>query len=166
MAPKRKSRNPDQGDLFDRATLYPVRERVERPRALDLSLSIKTELGRALKECPLNAFEVAAKMSELLCSDITRDALYSYTAPSKPEHEISLLRFIAFVRVTGATWLWDVLVEPDGLLVVEGREAHLARLGHLEQERQQIDAEIGQIKRELKAEPVRVGAGPRRRPGA
>ncbi|WP_367615143.1 hypothetical protein [Rhodoplanes serenus] len=157
-----------QGDLFAYAAaappageLFPVRERADRPKSLDLSLKIKTALGKALKECPhRNAYEVAAAMSELLGREITADALYAYTAPAKPEHEISLLRFVAFVRVTGAWWLWDELVEDDGLIVMQGREAHLAQLGLLQQHRQSIEEQIKALQRELKERPVTVA--PRR----
>jgi hypothetical protein len=162
VAKKSKS-NAGQGDLFAYAsaaapvgTLFPVRERVARPRTIDLSLKIKTALGRALKECPKSALEIALAMSELTGREITADALYAYTAPSKPEHDISLVRFIAFVRVTGATWLWDELVEDEGLIVMEGREAHLAQLGHLEQERQRIEEQTRALRRELRDRPVAV----------
>lgn len=163
MAKKKTSRDMRQGDLFVPAPaspapehLFPVRERVERPKSLDLSLKIKTALGRALKECPRNAYEIAAAMSELLGREITADALYAYTAPAKPEHEISLLRFVAFVRVTGATWLWDELVEDDGLIVMVGREAHLAQLGLVEQEIQRLEEARRALRQDLKARPVAV----------
>lgn len=167
---KRSTKKQDgrQGDLFARAAavpadaLFPVRERQDRPRALDLSLKIKSALGRALKECGRNAYEIAGAMSELTGREITVDALYACTAPSKPEHEISLLRFVAFVRVTGATWLWDELVEDDGLVVMQGREAYLAQLGLLQQTRRSVEDQIKALERELKAQPVVVAQRGRR----
>ena len=42
-----------QDDLF--ADLYPVRVPTDAIRPLDLSLRIKTAMGRALKECPASA---------------------------------------------------------------------------------------------------------------
>jgi hypothetical protein len=164
----RKHTNPhhSQGDLFAHlrhAELFPVRQRVREMRAPDLSLRIKTAMGRALKECPLNAYEIAARMSEMTGREITADALYAYTAASKPEHEISLLRFIAFVRATGATWLWDLLVEDDGLIVLADREAHLAQLGLLRQEKQKLDDQIRAIERDLRHSPVDVARRPRAR---
>ena len=142
-----------QGDLF--TSLFPVRHRAA-PRPLDLSLRVKTALGQALKETPDSATVVAARMSEIAGVEITADALYAYTAPSKPDHQISLLRFVAFVRATGALWLWDTLVEDEGLIVMEGREAHLAHLGALEQERQRLEGQIDDLKRDLAAQPVEV----------
>ena len=111
-APRRTA----QDDLFDYADLYPVRAPQEALRPVDLSLRIKTAMGRALKECPDSATIVAAKMSEWTGRPITADALYAYTAPSKPDHDMGIMRFVAFVRATGATWLWGVLLADDGLI--------------------------------------------------
>mgnify|MGYP001766505567 CR=1 FL=1 len=163
MTRRRTGKDSGQGDLFaSAAELYPVRRPAERIRPVDLSLRIKNAMGEALKACPENAAIVAARMSEIIGRPITVDALYAYTAPSKPDHEISLLRFVAFVRATGATWLWDLLVEDDGLVVMEGREAHLAQLGLYEQERRRIDEHIRELRQELKDRPVRVSTSRRR----
>jgi hypothetical protein len=150
----------EQADLFA-SPLFPVRQRTERVRPVDLSLRIKTAMGQALKECPDSAGVIAAKMTELTGREITPDALYAYTAPSKPEHEIGIVRFVAFVRATNAPWLYDVLVEDEGLIVMEGREAHLTQLGLAQQERSRLDETIKFLHRELKARPVVI----RRRPG-
>lgn len=150
------SKNPGQGSLFDDEPLFPVRERTLWMRSPDLSLRIKTAMGQALKDCPDPAGIVAARMSELLGREITADALYAYTAPSKPEHEISLLRFVAFVRATGAPWLWDVLVEDEGLIVIAGEDANFAQLGALRQRRAQLDDTIRALERDLKAQPPPV----------
>ncbi len=151
-------RKPDQnqGDLFAARELFPVRERKVDLQPLDLSLKIKTALGKALRESGVSATMIAARVSEITGRNITPEALYSYTAPSKPEHEISLLRFIAFARATRAPWLFDVIVEDEGLIVMEGEHAHFAQLGHMRQERARLDDEIKAIERRMKAHPVEV----------
>lgn len=164
MAKAAKGRDKTQGDLFAHAEMYPVRQPATAMRPLDLSLRIKSAMGRALKECPRNATQVAASITEMTGREITADALYSYTAPTKPEHEIGITRFVAFVRATGATWLWDVLVEDDGLIVLEGQEAHLAQRGMLEQQFRQLQEEIRTLDRKLREEPVAVASHRRRRP--
>lgn len=153
---KRAAKAVEQGDLFAAADLFPVRRPVERIRPLDLSLRIKTAMGEALKQSPKNAFAIAAEISTMTGRELTADALYAYTAPTKPEHDIGLTRFVAFVRATGANWLWGVLVEDDGLIVLEGREAHLAQLGLLQQEQDRISDQIRILKGELKQAPVAV----------
>ncbi|WP_336801529.1 hypothetical protein [Kaistia sp. MMO-174] len=159
----KKGADKRQGDLFAYADMYPVRQPTTAMRPLDLSLRIKTAMGRALKECPLNATQVAAAITEMTGRELTADALYTYTAPTKPEHEIGITRFVAFVRATGATWLWDVLVEDDGLIVLEGEEAHLAQRGLLEQQVRQLQDEIKGLDRKLREEPVKVATHRRRR---
>lgn len=151
---KRRPGRVEMGDLFDRP-YFPVRHAVAVP-GFDLSLRLKTALGRALKECPKSAAVIAAEMSEMLPPEhaITADALYTYTAPSKTEHQISLVRFKAFVRSTGAKWLWDFLVEDEGLVVVEGREARLAELGAAQQELMRLEARVKDLRREISTTPV------------
>lgn len=148
-----KKKDAGQGDLFAASTLFPVRRRGETMRSPDLSLRIKTAMGQALKDCPDNASVVAARMSEMLGREISADALYACTAPSKPEHEISLIRFVAFARATGAPWLWDVLVEDEGLIVIAGEDANFAQLGVLRQRRAQLEDMIRTLERDLKARP-------------
>jgi hypothetical protein len=145
-----------QGDLFAYAELFPVRTRLDTPRALDLSLRVKTALSRALKECPDSAPIVAAKITELTGREMTADMLYAYTAASKPEHDMGIARFVAFVRATGAVWLWDELLRDDGLFVLQEREALLAQTGLLEQEQARIAARLRELKSELQRDPVKV----------
>jgi len=153
---KRAAKSAEQGDLFAAADLFPVRAPVEHLRPVDLSLRIKTAMGEALKKSPKNAFAIAAEISAMTGRELTADALYAYTAPTKPEHDIGLTRFVAFVRATGANWLWGVLVEDDGLIVLEGREAHLAQLGLLQQEQARLADQIKTLKGELREAPVSV----------
>lgn len=153
----RRRSSEGQGDLFAPGNeLFPVRQPAEAVRAVDLSLRIKTGMSRALKECPDSAAVIAARIAEMTGRELTADALYTFTAASKPEHDMGLTRFVAFVRATGAFWLWDLLVEDDGLVVLQGREAKLAQLGHLRQTRQQIDDELRSLEREIREEPVVV----------
>lgn len=73
-----------QTDLFagvDPSQLFPVRRASDNCRPLDVSLRIKTALGRALKECPDSANVIAARMSDILGREQSVDMLYAYTAP-------------------------------------------------------------------------------------
>ena len=145
-----------QGDLFASVDLFPVRRPTDALRPVDLSLRIKTAMGRALKECPDSAAIVAARISEMTGRDLSADALYAYTAPTKPEHDIGVTRFVAFVRATGALWLWDELVRDDGLMVLQEREALFAQAGLLRQEQARISSKLKEIERDLAADPVVV----------
>lgn len=157
MSTKRTKRQDErQGDLFASVDLFPVRRPVDALRPVDLSLRIKTAMGRALKECPDSATIVAARISEMTGREITADGLYAYTAASKPEHDMGITRFVAFVRATAAPWLWDELVRDDGLMVLAEREALFAQAGLLRQEQARIGLKLKEIERDLAAEPVIV----------
>jgi hypothetical protein len=158
---RRSQPSQPQGELFG-SELFPVRRPVETSRPIDLSLRVKTAMGQALKACPDSAMIVAARISEMTGRELTTDALYAYTAPGKPDHDIGITRFIAFARATGALWLWDVLVEDDGLTVLEGRDAKLAQVGHLQQQRMLLDAELARLSRELGREDPRPPSRVRR----
>jgi hypothetical protein len=150
------------GDLFARPDeLYPVRRQETGTRPLDLSLRIKTAMGQALKECPEPAEVVAARITAMTGREITADALYAYTAASKPDHDMGIVRFVAFVRATGAAWLFDELVRDDGLIVMEGREAHFARLGFMRQQEARLRADIRTLERDLQDRPVAPAAARR-----
>ena len=171
MGKKRGRRSEQrQTDLFADAPLFPVRHPAEAIRPVDLSLRIKTAMGQALKECVDSAAIVAAKMSALTGREISVDALYAYTAASKPDHDIGIVRFVAFVRATKATWLFDLLVHDEGLVVMAGREAHLAQLGLLRQQHQQSTAPPRRAGRRFRVRTAgrrtpRPRARPRPRPG-
>lgn len=155
---KAKAADRRQGDLFAHAELFPVRRPLDNARPIDLSLRIKTAMGRALKESPDSAAIIAARITEMTGRELSADALYTYTAPTKPEHDMGIARFVAFVRATGAFWLWDELVHDDGLVVLQEREALLAQAGLLSQEKARITDKLRDIARELKSEPVIVAS--------
>lgn len=161
MTPRRRPAE-GQGDLFAHQELFPVRRPTDTVRAVDLSLRIKTAMGRALKACPESADIVAAHIAELTGQKLSGHTLYTFTAPSKADRQISMIEFVAFVRVTGALWLWDLLVEDDGLVVLQGSEAKLAQLGHLQQQKRQLDDQLRDLERSLREDPVTVS---QRRPG-
>ncbi|ODR93553.1 hypothetical protein AUC70_11870 [Methyloceanibacter stevinii] len=153
---KRRNRCGNTDDLFQGEAYFPLRRPAVGARPVDLSLRIKTAMSRALKECDDSAPIVAARIAEMTGRPLTEDALYTYTAASKPDHDIGIVRFVAFVRVTGAKWLWDELVSDDGLLVLEDREAKLAQLGHLRQQEQSLVEQRRRLEKELNREPVQV----------
>lgn len=133
-------RSPSQLDFF-RAPVYPVREplpiNIERFRA-----NLKRAMAKALRECRYERSFVAARMAQMLgLPSLSKAALDAYTAESKTV-DISLPRFKAFVRATGANWLWDEVVKDDGLLLLQGEEALLAEEARIRQEIKLLNAEL------------------------
>lgn len=145
-------RDPDQFDFFSEP-LFPVRAASERIDLSRFRSRLKREMAKAIRECPYDRPTVAARMAQYLgLSSISKAALDAYTAESKESHDISLVRFKAFVRATGAVWLWDVVVSEDGLLLLEGDEARLAEIARLQQEQKALAQEL----RVLQSKPVTI----------
>ncbi|MDP9590087.1 UNVERIFIED_ORG: hypothetical protein J2W19_002643 [Shinella zoogloeoides] len=149
--------DPAQADMFS-APVFPSRQPVERIDIERFRSRLKREMARAIRECPYDRPTIAARMAAYLgLTSISKASLDAYTAESKEGHDISLVRFKAFVRATGAVWLWDVIVSEDGLLLLQGDEARLAEIERLRQEQRAVAKEI----RRLTATPVRIRRGER-----
>lgn len=150
-------RSPHQLDLFNEP-VYPVRQPAEQIDMDRFRSRLKREMARAIRECPYDRPTIAARMAHYLSVvGISKGSLDAYTAESKTTHDISLIRFKAFVRATGAVWLWDVIVSDDGLLLLEGDEARFAEIARIQQERRALAAEL----KTLQSVPVNIK---RRRP--
>ena len=146
-------RSPSQLDFF-REPVYPVREQtpinIERFRP-----NLKRAMARALRESPYERSIVAARMAQILgLPSISKATIDAYTAESKTV-DISVPRFKAFVRATGANWLWDEVVKDDGLLLLEGEEAMLAEEARIRQEIKRLNSEL----RVMLRKPVEVKRG-------
>lgn len=118
-------------DLFDAITPAST-----APGALNLSREIAAAMSAALKECPYDRIEVAARMSRMLGREVTVSMLNAWTSESHQLHVPSLERAIAFDLATethalarfyaaklGASLLWD----KDKLLTDLGRIQHARR---------------------------------------
>lgn len=151
MPPKRIA-DPSQGDLFHQP-VYPTRIADETVNVIGFRSRLKRAMSRALKECPFERSEVAMRMAVALGQDtFSLATLNAYTAESNETHDISVVRLKAFVRATGANWIWDLIVADDGLTMLVGDEARLAEIARVEQEQSALAARL----KELKAKPVHV----------
>ena len=145
-------RDPHQFDFFAEA-VFPVRQAAERIDLDRFRSLLSREMARAIRECPYSRATIATRMAHYLgLSSVSKGALDAYTAESKTAHDVSLVRFKAFVRATGAVWLWDVVVSEDGLILLEGDEARLAEIARLQQEQRALAAEL----KTLQARPVTI----------
>ena len=146
------NRNPDQLDLFKK----PVFEPRSKGGDIDLdrfSSRIKRAMAKAIRDSNLSRQEIALRMAKYLGVErVSKSTIDAYTAESKEGRDIALAKFPAFVRATGATWIWDLILSEEGLTILEGEEPRLAEIARLEQERKGINAEL----RKLRAKPVQV----------
>jgi hypothetical protein len=146
--------DPSQLDFWNRE-IFPVRVPVQNIDIDRYRAKIKRAMARAIRECPFDRATITARMGQYLgLPAISKAALDAYTAESKTGHDVTLIRFAAFVHATSALWLWDEVASVQGVTVLIGDEARLAEIARLRQERQRIEAEI----RRQSARPVNVTA--------
>lgn len=128
MAKDRRDRATN--DLFDHVRLFPVEEPQELANALDFNANLAQAMSRACDEArsaDMDRYAIAARMSAILGVDVTKGMIDAYTSQARETHTISLVRFKAFVRATGCLWLWKVVLEGEGLTLLQGEEALLAQ---------------------------------------
>lgn len=142
--------HPDQFDLFVEQR-FPVRTAHKQIDLDRFRAKLKRGMAEAIRQSPYDRPTIAARMAQYLgLASISKASLDAYTAESNRTHDVSLVRFKAFVRATGAVWLWDLIVAEDGLTMLQGDEARLAEQAALRQERKEIEARL----RALEAVPV------------
>ena len=85
---------------------------------------------------------------------MSKTMLDAYTSEAKT-HDISLVRFKAVIRATGAIELWDQAVSDEGLIILQGDEPRLAEIARLQQEQKKIGRQL----RTLCSVPVNIKRG-------
>lgn len=120
-------------DMFDIPVPAP-----QAPGSMNYRVEIAHVMSQALKDCQHDRYEVAARMSRLLGSEVSVNMLNAYTAESREAHNITLERAIAFDAATDGYSLLKFHADKRGCRVLVGKEALLAELG-----------EIGRLKQEL-----------------
>lgn len=110
-----------------------------------LEQRINAMIGTALAcaACAGDSREViAAKMSEVLAEPISRAMLDAYSSPARIDHKVPMARAMALLLVTDRQDLLGPILGEIGVAPLIGDEVRTARIGHLQQMRKRIDAEI------------------------
>lgn len=133
-----KSRGDTQTlDLFSGAELFPVLAPADLPKALDFNRRVAAAMSEAIRESGKTRALIAAEMTEILAYDeaeVTVFQLNTYTSAARETHNISLVRWKAFIRATGCLWLWKIALEGEGLTLLFGEEALHAQAGLAEKQ--------------------------------
>jgi hypothetical protein len=117
--------------------------------SLDIDSEIRAAVSVDLKHAhdqagrELFRYEVAAKMSELTGTEITKSMLDNYSAESHEKHRFPCQFLPAFILATGGRRVFEVLSRRSGLFALPGPEALRAEI-------QRIDEEIKTKKEEKK----------------
>ena len=100
----------------------------------------------SIKDCPLNACQIAARMAELSGSAITEHQLHAWTAPSREGWRFPLEYLAAFESAVETHVITAWLASVRGGQLHIGRDVLNAELGRLERLRDDAAKKIKQLK--------------------
>lgn len=128
---KRQRQDPRQLSLsFD----APARVQPTEGLLAGLDTYVAGLVSRIVQDDPRSQAEIAAALSAVLGEQVSADMLYSYAAPAKTNHNVSVARFLALILATKRADALDALAIRIGCRVLEGEEFVLAQLGHVQAE--------------------------------
>ncbi|WP_298434466.1 hypothetical protein [Geobacter sp.] len=113
--------------------------------ALDISLGFRQGLARAITACGMNRYHIAAEISRLTQSNLSKDMLDKYTS-SDLSYGIRAEIIPAFCHVTRQMDTVRQMVDPLGADVVNPEDRDLLELARLLEEQKKIDARIMAIR--------------------
>jgi hypothetical protein len=142
MTNKKKRIDTRQISLFEAIQNFQNEQPAPKPiGSMGIDRPFREAISEALKRCPLSRYQVAARMSELTDTDITKTMLDSWTAESKEQHRFPAIFLSAFCEAVGCTEPLKMLGGLVGVFVMPGPEALRAEIRRLEEEieRKQAD---------------------------
>lgn len=113
--------------------------------SLDISLGFRQGLSRAISACGMNRYHIAAEISRLTQSNISKDMLDKYTS-SDLSYGLRAEIIPAFCHVTGTLDPVRQLVDPLGADVVNPEDRDLLELARLLEEQKKIESKIMTIR--------------------
>ena len=117
------------------------------------SAMVSASVARMLREDSRSRAVIARAMSELLAEDVTPAMVDAYASEARTGHNIPAARWWALVAVTARFDVADAIAKRTGARVISGEEIRATELGHLQAERDALDARI----KELRGGPSRPG---------
>lgn len=148
MTGRKSYRNRDPRQLsLDEYFVVPTPAEVRPGSIAGFDQELRQALSRSLKDQALSRYEVAAKMSEMLGDDISKNMLDAYTAESRETHQISVVRLVAMILATKDYDLLAMIAEKVGCRLLVGEEAIGAEIGLIDREIEELKERRGQLKR-------------------
>lgn len=133
----KKFSHPNQLTLLD--LLKDLRPKTSDFSSFNIDLQLRDSISRAIKDCPLSRYQIAAKMSELLGFEITKSMIDSWTAESREGvYRFPACYLPAFCHVVGSLEPLRILTDLLGAYVIEGEEALLTELGRIEEQKRKL----------------------------
>lgn len=102
--------------------------------SMDIDRRFRESINEGIKRSHLSRWQIAARMSELIGTDITKTMLDSWTCESKEGHRFPAIFLPAFCDSVKYTDPLRILGIPVGVFVLPGPEALRAEIQKLEEE--------------------------------
>ncbi len=135
MAKMKQKIGLHQTTLFDFLKNYQQETHTQRPAgSLDIDRQFREAISAALKSCSLSRWQVAARMSELTGTDISKSMLDSWTSEAKENHRFPAIFLPAFCEAVGCSDPLKLLGRLVGVFVLPGPEALRAEIQRIEEE--------------------------------
>lgn len=143
MTPKRRSSLSDLQIVFNFDVPSAA---VDEGDLAGLDAIVSASVGRMLREDPRPRAEIAAHMSRLLGRQVSKAMLDVYSSESHAEHNVPASRWLAMVAATQNFGVADAIMKLIGARLLSGDEIKVAELGHLQAERDAIDARMKELR--------------------
>lgn len=117
--------------------------------AIDVKVMVARAMSRAMKNCPVDRYEIAARMSRAMNREITKNMLDAYASAARDTHVPNIEFCIHFDYATEQRELVGLHASLLGLSVLVGEEALRAKLGQMELQEQQLRADKRELKKYL-----------------
>jgi len=129
-----KFANPNQLSFMD--FLKELRPKNIEFSSLNVDLRLRETVGQAIKESPLSRYQIAAHMSELLGTEISKTMIDSWTAESREGvNRFPACYLPAFCHVVGSIEPMKILADLIGCFVIQGQEALLIELSKVKSQK-------------------------------
>jgi hypothetical protein len=130
-------------DLFHEYQPSTVVDRFEdeQVKAWSLGGRLAKAIALCMEDCGMARDEIAAHMSEITKTTISKTLLDAYASQAKEQNQISAVRLAALVAITGDARPFNVLLEEAGLIVVPKKFEALLKRERARELRQQLERE-------------------------
>lgn len=118
---------------------------------------LSASVARMIAEDGRSRAEIAGEVSRLLGRPVSKAMLDVYSSESHVDHNIPASRWLAIVAATRNFAVADAILAKIGCRLLSGDEIKAAELGHLQAERDAIDARM----KELRAAAPSIARGRR-----
>lgn len=113
--------------------------------ALDIDLGHRQCLSRAMQNSGKDRYQIAAEMSRLMATTISKEMLDKYAA-SDPHNGMRAVMLTAFCFVCGTFEPFQYLLEPLGSDVLNPQDRDLIELARLLEQQKVIETQIMQLR--------------------